>query len=159
MQPRNPPSTEIDPKHEPLGQPPPTRDAVLAALRFQLLLTHAFIARLAMRLGLKVLRYPLVEGERCGQHVGPCWLLTVNLPDGAGQLAFAFPMGDEGLLAGMPRSGPNPVQLKDLSSEDFERLVRASLACSPGAVPLAELNPWTGVDGSQASHERLLGAL
>ena len=135
-----------------------SRPKVPLAAAGELASTQVFLARLAMRLGLKVLAYKLKPGERIANGIGS-WLVTLNLPDSLGQLAFSFSDEHVPLLAGLPNTTAFPIERRDVVNEDFEALVRAMLAVCPEALKVAEESPWKGQDGSPASHERLMRSL
>lgn len=134
------------------------RPRVPAPGSWELAVLSMAFARLAMRAGLKVLAYKLKPDERVGGAGGP-WIVTVNLPDDLPQLCFSFDDEQATLLGGVPNAGAYPVDRKELTNESFEGYVRAMLTLVPEALKVAEESPWRGVDGSPASHERIMRSL
>ena len=126
--------------------PPEHKEAVLSMC----------LARFALLARCKVLAYRLKPGERVANADGAHAIVTVALPDDAGQLCFSFSEAQAELLAGIPNSSSYPIERRDLMTEDFETLVRAMLALVPEALKVADENPWRGQDSSPATHERLM---
>jgi hypothetical protein len=129
------------------------------ALSERLVLTEMALARVACRAGWLVLAYRLKPDEPGPSGARGPNIVTVSLPEGAGQLVFTFADQHAPLLAGIARSSVYPVHVREVVSADVERLVRAMVSCWPGTLENGPPRLWDGTDGSPETHAKMLVAL